>query len=255
MTKPTRAPDPTSLPAQLAALKLSFIREHCESLAQQAATDHWTHLDYLARLIEGEEAARDDRSIRRRVKLARFPVLKTLEQFQWSWPKKINRPQIQNLFRLAFIEDNTNVIFLGGVGLGKSHLSIALAHTACLRGYSVRFTTAIDIINELSAAQASGGLKRALGKYLRPALLAIDELGYLPIDKNGADLLFQIISARYERGALIITSNRAYKHWPEIFNNDSTLTSALLDRLLHHAETVLIEGKSFRMKDQLEPAS
>ena len=114
------------------------------------------------------------------------------------------------------------------------------------------FTTAVDIINSLSAAQAQGSLKRELRKYLQPRLLVVDELGYLPIDKHGADLLFQIISERYERGALIITSNRAYKHWPEIFNHDSTLTSALLDRLLHHAETVLIEGKSYRMKEQIE---
>ena len=108
------------------------------------------------------------------------------------------------------------------------------------------------VINSLSAAQAHGNLKRELRKYLQPRLLLIDELGYLPLDKHGADLLFQVISERYERGAIIITSNRAYKHWPEIFNNDSTLTSALLDRLLHHAETTLIEGKSFRMKDQIE---
>jgi DNA replication protein DnaC len=164
----------------------------------------------------------------------------------------VNRPQIQNLFHLRFIEDRANVIFISNVGLGKSHFSIALGHTACLRGYSVLFTTAVDIINSLSAAQAHGNLKRELHKYLQPRLLIVDEIGYLPIDKHGADLLFQVISGRYERGATILTSNRAYKHWPEIFNNDSTLTSALLDRLLHHAETVLIEGKSYRMKDQIE---
>lgn len=255
---PARARAPRkgdALPEQLEFLKLPFIREHHEALAKQAAANQWTHLDYLARLIEGEAAWREDRSIKRRVKTARFPVLKTLDQFQWSWPKKINRPQIQNLFRLAFVEEKSNLIFLSGVGLGKSHLSIALAHSACLRGYSVLFSTAIDIINTLTAAQATGGLKRALHKYLKPAVLVIDELGYLPIDKHGADLLFQIISGRYERSAIIITSNRAYKHWPEIFNNDSTLTSALLDRLLHHAETILIEGKSYRMKDQLEPSA
>ncbi len=257
---PTKAParalrSGDSLPEQLALLKLPFTAEHYEALAKQAATHQWTHVDYLARLIEGEAAWREDRSIKRRVKLARFPVLKTLEQFQWSWPKKINRPQIQNLFRLGFIQEKSNLIFLSGVGLGKSHLSIALAHAACLRGYTVLFSTAIDIINTLTAAHATGALKRALHKYLKPAVLVIDELGYLPIDKNGADLLFQIISGRYERGAIIITSNRAYKHWPEIFNNDSTLTSALLDRLLHHAETILIEGKSYRMKDQVEPSA
>ena len=140
-----------------------------------------------------------------------------------------------------------------GVGLGKSHLAAALGYQACLEGHSVLFATAIDVINTLSAAQAAGRLKTELKKYTRPAVLILDELGFLPIDKAGADLLFQVISQRYEQGALVITSNRAFKDWPEIFNNDSTLTSAILDRLLHHAETVIIEGKSFRMKDSLPP--
>ena len=181
----------------------------------------------------------------RRVGLARFPVLKTLDQFDWGWPKKINRPQIQNLFRLHFIEDKANVIFIGNVGLGKSHLSIALGHTACLRGYSVLFTTAVDIINSLAAAQVHGNLKRELRKYLRPRLLLIStSSATFPSTNIGADLLFQVISGRYEHGAIVITSNRVYKHWPEIFNNDSTLTSALLDRLLHHAETVSSRAKA-----------
>ena len=241
-----------ALRAQLGLLKLPYLLERFEPLAQEAGAEQWSHVDYLARLIEGEAHAREDRSIQRRVALARFPVLKTLDQFEWNWPSKINRPQIQNLFRLRFIEDKGNVIFIANVGLGKSHLGIALAHTACLRGYPVLFTTAVDIINTLSAAQAQGNLKRELRKYLQPKLLVVDELGYLPIDKHGAYLLFQIISERYEHGALIITTNRAYKHWPEIFNHDSTLTSALLDRLLHHAETVIIEGKSYRMEEQIE---
>jgi DNA replication protein DnaC len=251
----TLSPDQAATEAlrtQLASLKLSHLLERFEPLAQEAGAEQWSHVEYLARLIEGEAHAREDRSIQRRVGLARFPVLKTLDRFDWSWPGKINRPQIQNLFRLRFIEEKGNVIFMANVGLGKSHLSIALGHAACLRGYSVLFTTAVNIINSLSAAQAQGNLKRELRKYLQPRLLVVDELGYLPIDKHGADLLFQIISERYERGALIITTNRAYKHWPEIFNQDSTLTSALLDRLLHHSETVVIEGKSYRMKERIE---
>lgn len=250
MPNPQADGDP--LRAHLEYLKLPYVLEHYEPLAQTAAAEQWSHVEYVSRLFEGEARQREDRSIQRRIGLARFPVIKTLDQFEWSWPKKINRPQIQNLFRLRFIEDNANVIFISNVGLGKSHFTIALGHTACLRGYSVLFTTAVDIINSLSAAQAHGNLKRELHKYLQPQLLLVDELGYLPIDKHGADLLFQVISQRYERGAIVITSNRAYKHWPAIFNNDSTLTSALLDRLLHHAETVLIDGKSYRMKDQIE---
>ena len=135
---------------------------------------------------------------------------------------------------------------------GKTHLASALGYEACLKGYTVLFATAIDVINTLSAAQAAGRMKQELKKYTRPALLILDELGFLPIDKAGADLLFQVISQRYEQGALVVTSNRAFKDWPEIFNNDSTLTSAILDRLLHHAETILIQGKSYRMKEQIE---
>ena len=247
-----KAEPQTELRTHLTTLQLPYIREHYEPVAQQAAAQSMTHIDYLARLVEGEAHRRETRSIERRIKAARFPVLKSLDQFQWNWPRKINRLQIQNLFRLAFLQTHTNAIFLGGVGLGKSHLAIALGHSACLQGYSALFTTAVDIINTLAAARINGGLKRELAKYLKPRVLIVDELGYLPIDKFGADSLFQIFSQRYERGSTVVTTNRAYKHWPEVFNNDSTLTSALLDRLLHHAETVIIEGKSYRTKDQAE---
>lgn len=160
--------------------------------------------------------------------------------------------QIQNLFRLDFIKTRTNVVFIGNVGLGKTHLSIALGRAVCLAGHSVLFTTAIDIINTLSAAQSTGQLKREIQRYVKPTVLQIDELGYLPVDKVGADLMFQVFSNRYERAPTIVTTTRVYKNWSQIFNNDSTLTSAILDRLLHHVETVVIEGKSFRAKDAVE---
>ncbi len=248
--------DPATIRAQLEAhlklLNLFFMSANYEALADQAAKEHQSHVDYLASLVEGETSLRRDRAIKRRIRLARFPVIKTLHQFLWNWPKNINRMNVQNLFRLKFLDDKANVIFLGGVGLGKTHLATALGYAACLTGKSVLFTTTIDAINNLSSAQAANRLKSELKKYLSPSLLILDELGYLPIDKHGADLLFQIISHRYEQGSIVITSNRAFKNWPEIFNNDSALTSAILDRLLHHAETVVIEGKSYRMKDQIE---
>jgi DNA replication protein DnaC len=237
---------------QLKFLKLPFIRENSYAMGDTAAKEQWSHLKYLAALIEGETALRKDRAVQRRIKAAHFPVIKTLDQYQWSWPKKINRLQIQNLFHLSFIANKTNVIFLGGVGLGKTHLSTSLAYAACLRGHSVLFTTAIDVINALSTAQSAGRFQIELKRYLKPNILVLDELGYLPIDKHGADLLFQIISHRYEQGSIIVTSNRAFKDWPAIFNNDSTLTSAILDRLLHHSEVVLIDGTSYRMKKQVE---
>jgi DNA replication protein DnaC len=203
-------------------------------------------------LCESEINIRNDKSTQRRIAVARFPTIKTLDGFDWNWPKKLNRLQVQNLFRLAFVEQKSNVIFLGGVGLGKTHLSSALAYQACLHGYSVLYASAIDIINTLSAASSAGRLKTELKKFVKPDILLMDELGYLPIDKIGADLLFQVISQRYEVGSIILTTNKPFKKWPDIFNNDSTLTSAVLDRLLHHAETIVVEGKSYRMKDQIE---
>jgi DNA replication protein DnaC len=240
------------LMAHLLYLKLTFFQEQHQALAQEAMEKNWTQLDFLSRLVEGEALQRQDRATQRRLQAARFPVIKTLEQFNWIWPKKINRAQVQNLFRLAFLKDKANVIFMGGAGLGKTHLATALAYAGCLAGHTVLFTTAIDIVNTLAAAQATHRLKAELKKYLSPSLVLIDELGYLPIDKTGADLLFQVFSQRYETGATIVTTNQPYKHWPKIFNNDSTLTSAVLDRLLHHAETVIVEGRSYRMKDQIE---
>ena len=243
--------DELRLTQQLTALYLSFVTEHYQELADEAARQQWPAVQYLARLIEGETQRRHERQIVRRVATARFPVIKTLEQFNWTWPKKVNQAQVQNLFRLAFLKDQASVVFIGGVGLGKTHLATALGHAACLQGHAVLFTTAIEAINTLSTAQTQCRLKTELKKFLAPTLLVLDELGYLPIDKTGADLLFQIISARYEKGSTVITTNQPYKNWARIFINDATITSAVLDRLLHHAETILLEGKSYRMKDQV----
>ncbi len=242
----------TELEENLKYLKLMLIREQYESLAKQASQKQWTHVQYLSELIQAQVHQRRDRAIERRIHQARFPQIKTMDQFNWSWPKKINQPQVRNLFRLKWIEDRSNVILIGGVGLGKSHIATALGYEACLKGYSVLFCTAVEAMNNLTAARSAGRLKQELNKYIKPDLMICDELGYLPIDKTGADLLFQIISHRYEKGSLIITTNRVFKKWPEIFNNDSTLTAALLDRLLHHAETSMIEGDSYRMKEVIE---
>jgi len=237
---------------QLQELGLVFMQDQYRSHAEQAAKEGVDHVAYLERLAVGELALRQDRTVQRRIGQARFPVIKTVEQFDWSWPKKISRLQVQQLFRFGFAEDKTNVILLGGVGLGKSHLATALGYAACQKGMMVMFKTAIDVINGLEAAHATGRLAQELKKYKNPDILILDELGYLPLDKRGADLLFQIISQRYEQGSLIITTNRAFKQWPEIFNNDSILTSAILDRILHKANVVKIEGPSYRMKDQVE---
>jgi DNA replication protein DnaC len=235
----------------LKTLQLIYPLENLEALTREAAQRAWSHQAYLDRLLEGECQRREINGIARRIKNARFPVPKALEGFDWNWPKKINRPQVQNLLRLAFLEEHVNAIFIGGVGLGKTHLATALGREACEKGHSVLFTTAVDIVNTLGAAQIARNLRQEIKRYTRPDLLIIDELGYLPIDKLGGDLLFQVFSDRYERGSVVITTNKIYKHWPSIFNNDATLTSAVLDRLLHHAETLIIEGPSYRMKDRI----
>ena len=244
--------DSTTLDSHLDTLHLPFLKEHCQPLAATAAKNAITHLDYLTQLIEGEAALRADRAVARRIQAARFPVIKTLDTFRWDWPKKSNRLQIQDLFRLQFVHDHANVIFLGMVGIGKTHLASALGYAACQQGMSVLFANAIDVINTLHAAQTKGTLKSELRKYTNPSLLILDEVGYLPIDQRGADLLFQVISARYERGSIVLTTNKAFKQWPSIFNGDSTITSAVLDRLLHHGHTVVLEGTSYRMKDRVE---
>ena len=166
-----------------------------------------------------------------------------------AYPEKIDQEAVRYLFRLHFLENSKNIIFCGGVGLGKTHLASALALEACKRSYSTLFVSAVEIINTLKEAQKNGRFSRALRRFINVKLLVIDELGYMPIDKNGCDLLFQVISGRYEKGSTIFTTNRTYKDWSIIFNIDAVVTSAILDRVLHHSETIKIEGPSYRMSD------
>jgi len=236
----------------LKTLSLTWMGEHLDEELADAARKNRTHQELVERLVAGELELRRARAVERRIKTARIPTLKTLAQFDWAWPKKINRDQIKHLFSLRFMEDKTNAIFIGGTGLGKTHLASALAHEACQRNKHVLFAPAVTIINTLAAAQATNTLARAINRYHAPELLVIDELGYLPIDRTGADLLFQVLGGRYERGSTIITTNRAYKDWAKTFANDATLTAAVLDRICHHCETIVVEGRSYRMKGRIE---
>lgn len=231
-------------------LKLTHLKDNYNEIIADAAAKQISHFDFLQSLIATEVEAKKQRASDRRIKQAKFPVLKIIEDFNWSHPKKINRDLIRHLFKLNFIEKNENIIFLGGPGLGKTHLTIALAYHACANGHSVRFDTAINVINRLDTAQKTGNFGTVMRSYTSPEILCLDELGYLPIDQRGADLLFQVISSRYERGSMIMTSNRQFNLWHKIFNNDKTITSAILDRILHHSNTVVIEGTSFRMKNR-----
>jgi DNA replication protein DnaC len=243
-------PDPIPASARLQDhlrnLRLTYLLENAVPAAEAAARDGRSHLQFLEQLLAGEVALRQDRSVQRRIQDARFPVVKTLAGWNWNWPTKINRMQVEHLFELEFLASHSNVVFVGPTGVGKSHLATALAHAACLRGHRVLFAVAIDIVNRLSAAESNRHLARELKRYQSPELLLIDELGYLALDKRGAELLFQVITKRYERGSILLTTNIAFKDWPRIFAGDATMTSALLDRLLHHAQPVVIEGESYR---------
>lgn len=243
---PESIPSESTLIPNLRSLRLSYMENNAVNAAAAAAKSGTGHLAFLEQLIASEVSAQVDRCVARRIAAARFPVNKTMAGWNWSWPNKLNRMQFENLLRLNFLETDSNVILLGGVGLGKTHLASALGHAACLQRHHVLFATTIDVVNRLSAAHSTHQLAREMKRYETPRVLILDELGYLPLDKRGAELLFQVISKRYERGSTIITTNIAFKEWPRLFAGDATMTSALLDRLLHHAETVVLEGNSYR---------
>ena len=251
-TKTTNQPmtriKPATLEQNLEYLKLRRIDEIYKDLAAEAGRKGLSHLQFLETIIDEEATARFERSVQEKIKRARVPVIKTLDEFDWAFPKKIQKQRILNLLDLEFISAKTNVILLGPTGVGKSHLAQAIAYQACLAGIPALFSTAIDIINTLNASLSDKSFMRTLKRFTSPGLLVCDELGYLPVDKQGADLLFQIISARYERGSIVLTSNRAFKDWGKTFNNDNTIASAVIDRLAHHSEVILIEGDSYRMR-------
>ena len=238
----------TPLENDLLTLRMPYIREQYQDLAKHAVAKGLGHIDYLHMLIEGEAQQRAQRATQRRIQRANFPYIRTLDTYDFSHPTNIDRMRVQNLFRLDFVRDYANVILVGATGLGKTHLAIALAYQACLHGHKVLYSSATAMVNDLISAQAQHQLPETLKRYTRPNILAIDELGYLPIDKLGADLLFQVISSRYEQRSTILTTNLIFKNWAQIFSGDATLTSAALDRLLHHHELIIIEGNSYRMK-------
>jgi DNA replication protein DnaC len=234
----------------LAALKLSEIAKSYREVLDEAARKGSSFLEVLAILIGLELAAREQRALERRLREARLPKLKTLAEYDFKFPKRIPKATILRLFDCDFIEQHGCAVLIGSTGTGKSHLLTALGYTAVERGHSVRHTRVVDMINHLTAAQLNGSLGATLRSYIRPSLLLLDELGYLPIDKQGADLLFQVVAARYEVGSIVITTNRPFREWGKILDVDNTLATALIDRLMHHGEGIVIEGDSYRMKDK-----
>lgn len=232
-------------------LNLPFIAEGYASAAQAAAEHGTAYSDFLESLLKAEAAGRQVRKQSMLTRLAGFPAIKTLEDFDFPFAAGVKKRQIDELAGLGFVERQENIVLVGPSGVGKTHLAIALGYRATQAGIKTRFTTAADLLMTLSVAHAQNQLKtvmqRAINAY---RLLIIDEIGYLPMSREQANLFFQVIAARYERGSLIVTSNLPFGQWDATFAQDATLTAALLDRLLHHAQIVPIAGESYRLKHQ-----
>jgi DNA replication protein DnaC len=230
----------------LLELKLHSIAENYQEVLDEAARKNTPMLEVLAALIAGEVTARRQRALDRRIDQAKLPPRKTLEAFDFTFPKRIPKQKVLRLFDCEFVAQHRCAVLIGRTGTGKSHLLNALGYTACEKGISVRWTRAIDMLNVLTTAQINGTLEKKLREYTRPDLLLLDELGYLPIDKRGSDLMFQVVAARYECNSIVITTNRTFSEWGKIFDVDNTLATAIIDRLMHHGEAVVIDGKSYR---------
>jgi len=232
-------------------LKLYRIASDWPPLAQDAARTEASFADFLERLLNGETDARGERQRQTLLKLATLPGVKTLEQFDFAFASGAPRAQIQELAALAFIERAENIVLLGPSGVGKSHLAIALAYRAAMAGIKTRFMTAADLMLQLATAKSQGRLKEYFNRaVIGPRLLVVDEIGYLPFGREEANLFFNVVAKRYERGSMILTSNLPFTQWASAFADDATLSAALLDRLLHHAHVVQIMGESYRLKDK-----
>jgi DNA replication protein DnaC len=249
MTKPDNT-SPSQLDRDLDQLRLPEIAKRYQEILDDAARKGSSMLEVLAILIGVERTTRDQRALERRLREARLPLRKTLAEYNFQFPKRISKTAIVRLFDCDFIPRHGCAVLIGPTGTGKSHLLSALGYVACEKGHSVRHVRVVDMINHLTTAQINGLLGKALKSYTRPDLLLLDELGYLPIDKRGADLLFQVIAARYETGSIVLTTNRPFREWGTLFDVDNTLATALIDRLMHHGEALVIKGESYRMKDK-----
>src|SRR6202165_4540001 len=233
----------------LNGLGLKAAEARLESLLEQAFKKEPSYADFLDELLSCEVDARRSRYLRARLQLAHLPFLKNFDQFDFGFQPSIDERRIRELRSLRFVHEASNVVFLGPPGVGKTHLSVALAEAAIQNGFGAYFMTAHDLVNDLGRAYREGRLDRRLRVYLAPKVLIIDEMGYLPLDDLGATIFFQLVSARYERGSIILTSNKSYGEWGSIFG-DPIIATAILDRLLHHSTTVNIRGESYRLKER-----
>lgn len=241
----------TRITENLKHLRLQRIQDLLESSLEKASSENQSYTDFLDHLLSEEVSSKKDKNIAMRTTMARFPFVKTLESFDFSFQPSIDKKRIKELATCRFIPNGENVIFLGPPGVGKTHLAVALGIKAVTEGYRTYFTPAMPLIASLTKAYAENRIEEKLKFYCQPRLLIIDEIGYIPIDRHGAHLFFQLISRRYEKGSLILTSNRSFSQWNEIFG-DTVIATAVLDRILHHSTTVNIKGNSYRLKEKVK---
>jgi DNA replication protein DnaC len=238
------------LEAYLKKLKMPQAAKTYESLAREAADNNLGYEEYLLGVLEQEIHQRENNRIQRGIRQAAFPVIKTLENFDFKAIPSLNKPKVLKLMQGEYIRNKENIILVGSSGVGKTHIATALGYEACRQGLRVKFFTAAGLINELLAAQQEYRLNRLEKQWLVPHVIILDELGYVPFSKMGAELLFQFCAARYERGSIIITTNLEFPKWTEVLG-DEQMTAALLDRLTHNAHILNINGDSYRFKQAL----